>query len=153
MHQAKMKKQGLIKSKVMVWLVATNIYKVNKFHTPMWSHLPLRGMMVMMFGKCETNTILVLLIRFVPLSMNTQVALMNGHYEVTFGSIKLLFNWLVPTLQWKISLSIVVHIMELIVVVWNACLLTRHTYNWMMVCPTMKIATKILLMKLTLLTL
>jgi hypothetical protein len=38
-------------------------------------------------------------------------------------------------------------------VIWNACLLTRHTYNWMMVHPMMRIATKIQLMKSTLLTL
>jgi hypothetical protein len=110
-------------------------------------------MMVMMFGKCKTNTILMLLTRFVPFSLSTQVAILNGHYEATFGSIKLLFNWLVPTLQWKISLSIVAHIMELIMVVSNACLLTHHTYNWMMVCLTMKIITKIWLIRSTLLTL
>ncbi len=38
-------------------------------------------------------------------------------------------------------------------VVWNACLLTCHTYNWMMVCLMMKIATKIRSMRSTLLTL
>jgi len=48
-------------------------------------------MMVMMFGNYEANTILMLLKRFVPLSLNMQVALANGHYEATFASIKLLF--------------------------------------------------------------
>ncbi len=118
----------------------------------MWSHLPLRGMMVMMFSRCGTNT-MVLLTRSMPLSLNMQVAFANGHCEATFVNIKLLFYWRVPILQWKISLSIMAHIMEPTMVIWNACLLTRHTYNWMMVHPMMRIATKIQLMKSTLLTL
>jgi hypothetical protein len=44
-------------------------------------------------------------------------------------------------------------IMEFIVVVWNACLLIRDTYNWMMVCSMMRITTKIRSTKSTLLTL
>jgi len=69
------KKQG--HGIILWWQVLT---KLIKFHTPMWSHLPLKGMMVMMFGRWEANTILVLLIRFVPLSPNMQVALVNGNY-------------------------------------------------------------------------
>jgi len=103
----------------------------------MWFHLPLRGMMVTMFDGCEANTILVLLTISMPLSPNTQVAFLNGHYKAIFVSIKLLFYWLILTLQRKISLSIVACIIELMVVVWNACLLTRHTCNWMMVRQTM----------------
>jgi len=116
--------------------------KLVRFHTPMWSHLPLKGMMVTMFGKCEANTIMMLFTRSVPLSLNMQVALVNGHCEATFANIKLLFYWLIPTLQQIISLSIVARIMELTVVVWNACLLIWHTYNWMMVCLMMKIITR-----------
>jgi hypothetical protein len=48
-------------------------------------------MMVIMFGKFEANTILVLLTRFVPLSLSMQVALVNGHCKATFASFKLLF--------------------------------------------------------------
>jgi hypothetical protein len=48
-------------------------------------------MMVMMFGKCEANTILVLFTKSMPLSQSMQVALANGHCEATFASIKLLF--------------------------------------------------------------
>ncbi len=44
--------------------------------------------MVMMFGGCEANTILVLFTKFVPLSLSVQVALVNAHYEATFASIK-----------------------------------------------------------------
>jgi len=51
--------------------------------------------MVIMFRKCEANTILVLLTKFVPLSLNMQVALANGQYKVTFTSFKLLFYWCV----------------------------------------------------------
>jgi hypothetical protein len=47
--------------------------------------------MVMMFGGCKANTILVLVTRFVPLSSSMQVALANGHCETTFANIKLLF--------------------------------------------------------------
>ncbi len=46
---------------------------------------------------------------------------MNGHYKVIFASIKLLLYCCVLTLQWKISLNIVACIMELTMVVWNAC--------------------------------
>jgi len=74
-----------------------------------------------------------------------------GICEATFASIKLLFYWLVPTLHQRISLRIAARIMELTVVVWNACLLTWHTYNWMMVRPMMKIVTMIQLMRLALL--
>jgi hypothetical protein len=49
-------------------------------------------MMVMMFGGCEANTILVLFTRFVPFSPNMQVALTNEHSKATFASIKLLLN-------------------------------------------------------------
>ncbi len=66
-----------------------------------------------------------------PLSPSTQVAPANGHCNATFANIKLLLYWLVPTLQQIISLSIVAHIMEFTIVVWNACLLIRHIYNWM----------------------
>jgi hypothetical protein len=117
----------------------------------MWSHLPLKGMMVMMFGRCEANT-MVLLTRSLPLSLSMQVAFTNGHCEVTFASIKLLFYWRVPILYWRISLSIMAHVMEPTMVIWNACLLTQHTYNWMMVRPMMRITTKIRLMRLALLT-
>jgi hypothetical protein len=48
-------------------------------------------MMVMMFGGCKANTILVSLVKFMPLSPSMQVALVNGHCEATFASIKLLF--------------------------------------------------------------
>ncbi len=153
MHQAKMKKQGFIKNKVMAQLVVASVDKVSWFHTSMWFHPPLRGMMVMVFGECEANTILVLLTRSMPLSSNMQIALTNGHCETTFVNIKLLFYWCVPTLQHIISLSIAARIMEFTMVVWNACLLTWHTYNWMMVCSMMKIATKIWSMRSTLLTL
>jgi hypothetical protein len=47
-------------------------------------------MMVMVFGECEDNTILVLLTKFVPLSSNMQIAITDGHCETTFASIKLL---------------------------------------------------------------
>ncbi len=47
--------------------------------------------MVMMFGGCEVSTILVLFTISMPFSLSTQVALANGHYEVTFANIKLLF--------------------------------------------------------------
>jgi hypothetical protein len=46
--------------------------------------------MVMMFGGCKANTILVLFTSYVPLSQNMQAALVNGHCEATFTSIKLL---------------------------------------------------------------
>jgi hypothetical protein len=46
--------------------------------------------MVMMFGGCEPNTILVLPTRSMALSPSMQVALANGHCEATFASIKLL---------------------------------------------------------------
>jgi len=127
--------------------------KLVGFHTLMWSHLPLKGMMVMMFGGCETNIILVLLTISIPLSSSMQIAFVNGHCETTFASIKLLFYWCVPTLQQRISLSIATHIMELIMVVWNVCLLTWHTYNWMTEHPTMRITIKIWSMWLVLLTL
>jgi hypothetical protein len=74
-------------------------------------------MMVMVFGECEANTILVLLTRSMPLSLGMQIALMNGHCEATFASIKLLFYCCVPTLQQIISLSIAAHIMEFTMVV------------------------------------
>jgi hypothetical protein len=44
----------------------------------MWSLLPLKGMMVTICGGCEANNILVLFTRFMPPSLNTQVALVNG---------------------------------------------------------------------------
>jgi len=44
-----------------------------------------------MFGGCKTNTILVSFAKSMPLSPNMQVALVNGHCEATFASIKLLF--------------------------------------------------------------
>ncbi len=47
--------------------------------------------MVMMFGGCEANAILVLFTKFMLFSLSTQVALANGHYEATFAIIKLLF--------------------------------------------------------------
>jgi hypothetical protein len=97
-HQVEMKRQRFIKNKVMAWLLVANVDKVE-FHTTMWSHLPLRGMMVMMFGGCKVNTIMVLLTRSMPLSSSMQVALANGHCEATFANIKLLFYWHVSTLQ------------------------------------------------------
>jgi hypothetical protein len=44
-------------------------------------------MMVMMFGGCKANTILVLLTRFVPLSPSIRVALANGNCKATFANI------------------------------------------------------------------
>ncbi len=70
-----------------------------------------------------------------------------------FASIWLLFYWLVPTLHWRISLSIVAPILGLIMVVWNPYSSTQYIYNWMMVRMTMRIANKIGLMRLALLTL
>ncbi len=96
------KKQG--HGVTLWWQVLAKLIRV---HTPIWSHLPFKGMMVAMFGGCEANTILVLLTRSMPLSPSTQFALANGHCEATFASIKLLFYWVVLTLQWWISLSIV----------------------------------------------
>jgi hypothetical protein len=91
MHQAKMKRQGFIKNKVMIQLVVVNIDKINYIaHTNV---IPptFEGMIVMICCKCEANNILVLLTRFMPLSPNTQVAFANGHYEAIFTSIMLLF--------------------------------------------------------------
>ncbi len=143
-----MKRQGFIKkqghSVTCLWQVLATLIR---FHTPMWSHLPLRGMMTTMFGGCKANIILM------PFSHSMQVGLTNGHCEATFASIKLLFYWLVLTLQRRISLSIVACIIELAVVVWNPCLLIWHTYNWMTVRLMMRIATKIQLMRSTLSTL
>jgi hypothetical protein len=48
-------------------------------------------MMVMIFGGCEANIILVLFTRFMPLSQSMQAAFANGHCEATFTNIKLLF--------------------------------------------------------------
>lgn len=50
-------------------------------------------------------------------------------------------------------MNIAAPILGLIVVVWNPCSLTWHTYNWIMVHSMMKITTKIGLMRSTLLTL
>ncbi len=119
----------------------------------MWSHLLLKGTMVTICGGCDANNILVLLTKFVPPSLSTQVALVNGHCKVIFTSIRLLFYWLVPILHHKISLNVVAPILELIVVVGNPCLSTQHTYNNLMMHLMMKIATKIILMRSALLTL
>jgi hypothetical protein len=48
-------------------------------------------MLVVVFGGCKANTILMLITRFVPLSQSMQVAFANGHCETTFANIKLLF--------------------------------------------------------------
>jgi hypothetical protein len=73
--------------------------------------------MVMMFGGCKTNTIMLLLTRSMPFSPNMQVMFANGHCKATFASIKLLFLLMCTDLQRRISLSIVAHIMELTMVV------------------------------------
>jgi hypothetical protein len=99
MHQVKMKRQGFVKNKVMAWLVEANVDKVNLIpHTNVISST-FEGMMVTMFGGCNANTILVLFIRSMPLSLSMQIALANGHYEAIFASIKLLFYCCVPTLH------------------------------------------------------
>ncbi len=107
--------------------------------------------MVTIYVKCEANNILVLHIIFVPPSSNTQVTPTNGHYKAIFASIMLLFYWFVLTLHKKISLSIVAPILGPTMVVWNPFSLTWHIYNGMMMRPMMRHATKIKLMKLTLL--
>jgi hypothetical protein len=74
----------------MAQLVVASVDKANQIPRTDVIHLPLRGMMVMMFGECKANTILVLLIRSMPFSPNMQVTLANGHCKATFASIKLL---------------------------------------------------------------
>ncbi len=153
MHQAKMKKQGFIKNKVMIWLVVASVDKN--------SQIPHTDVISLTFEEEDGDNVwqvwnqhhLMLLTIFVPLSPSMQVALVNGHFKAIFASIKLLLYWCVLTLQQRISLSIAARIMEPTMVDWNACLLTRHTYNWMMVHLMMGIATKIQLMRLALLTL
>jgi hypothetical protein len=86
---------------------------------------------------------MVLFTIFVPLSRSMQVAFAKWALWGKILSIKLLLYWCVPTLQRRISLNIVACIMELTTVVWNACLMTWDTYNWMMVRPMIKITTKI----------
>jgi hypothetical protein len=87
--------------------------KLVRFHTLMCSHLPLKGMMVTICGKCEVDNILVLLTRFMPPSLSTQVALVNGHWEVIFVNIILLFYSLVLALHQIISLNIATPILGL----------------------------------------
>jgi hypothetical protein len=90
MYQVKMKRQGFIKNKVMARLMVANVDKTSWIpHIDVISPT-FEGMMVMMFGRCETNT-MVLLKRSMPLSPSMQVAFTNGHHEATFASIKLLF--------------------------------------------------------------
>ncbi len=126
--------------------------KLVGFQPLMWSHLPLKGMMVTICVECETKNIMVLLTRFMPPSLNTQVTLTNGHCEAIFV-IMLLFYWLIPTLHQRISLSIVAPVLGLTVVVWNPYASTWHTYNWMTVRLMMKITNKIRLTKSALSTL
>jgi len=121
----------------------------------MWSHLPLKGMMVTICGGCEANNILVLLTRFMSPSLNTQVALVMGEWALQGNVYKhrVIILSTCINLTSKKSLNVVAFILGLTVVVWNPCLPIQHTYNWMMVHLTMRITTKIRLMRLTLSTL
>jgi hypothetical protein len=91
MHQVEMKREGFIKNKVMAWLVVASVDKTNRIpHTDLISPT-FKGDDGDNVWGCETNTILVLLTRSVPLSLSRQVTFVNGHCEATFANIKLLF--------------------------------------------------------------
>jgi len=132
MHQTKMKRQGFIKNKVMVWLVVANVEKV--------SLIPYINVFPPTFEGddgddlwwvrsqqhfCVTYKIHAPFTEYV-----------NGTCEWAlrgnFCNIRLLLYSLILALHQRISLNIVAPILGLIVVVWNPCSLTWHTYNWMM---------------------
>jgi hypothetical protein len=143
MHQAEMKRQGFIKNKIMAWLVVASVDKANRIpHTNVISPT-FEGDdgddFWRVWSQHHPNVTYKIHAPFIEYASCICEWALQGN----FASSKLLFYWHLPTLQHIISLSIVTHIMELTMVVWNACLLTRHTYNRMMVCLTMRIATKI----------
>jgi hypothetical protein len=92
-----MKKQGFIKNKVMAQLVVASVDKVN------W--IPHSDVIPLTFKGDDGDDVWQVqshhrrgVIRYVPLSLNTQVAFANGHCKASFASIKLLLYWFVPTL-------------------------------------------------------
>ncbi len=143
MHQANMKMQGFVKNKVMAWLVVANVDKASQIsHTNVISSTFEGDDCDDVWWVQSQHRPNVTYEIHAPFIMYAS-CIFEWALQGNFASIKLLFYWHLLTLQQRISLSIVACIMELTIVVWNACFLTWHTYNWMMVRLTIRIATKI----------
>jgi len=153
MHQAKMKRQGFIYNKVMVWLVATSVDKTSQIpHTNVIPPTFERDNGDNLWWVQSQQHLDVIYKICAPFTKYTS-CIHEWALWSNFCKHQIIIQLICINITSKKSLNIMTLILGFIVMVWNPCLSTDHICNWMMVHPMMKIATKIRLMKSTLLTL